>query len=90
MVMNPGMVVGDRVNWGVRMLERAEGVVVALRRCRVEEAFAEIVDAAKRHRVPTLELAAALVGLAEGVDVEGDAGWAARYEWSSLLQQPRR
>ncbi|SEH64914.1 ANTAR domain-containing protein [Mycolicibacterium rutilum] len=71
-------------------LERAEGVLIALRRCAAEEAFAEIVGAARRHRLPTAELATALVRLAAGDATDGDAGCAARYEWSSLLHQPSR
>ena len=42
-----------------RMLDRAEGVLIALRRCTTDAAFAEIVGASKRHRVPTLSIAAA-------------------------------
>lgn len=71
------------------MLDRAEGVLIALRRCTMEEAFDEIVRASKRHRVPTLSIAAALVALAQGSPFEGDATAAARYEWCSLLDQVR-
>jgi hypothetical protein len=71
-----------------RMLDRAEGVLVALRRCTIEEAFAEIVRASKRHRVPTLRIARALVTLAEDTAAETDpnADAAARHEWASLLE----
>lgn len=67
------------------MLDRAEGVLIASRRCSMDEAFEEIVRASKRHRVPTLSIAAALVGLAQNSPVEGDATAAARYEWGALL-----
>jgi AmiR/NasT family two-component response regulator len=46
-------------------MDRAAGVLVALRRCAVSEAFDEISDASKRHRVSPLGVARALVALAE-------------------------
>jgi AmiR/NasT family two-component response regulator len=69
------------------MLDRAEGVLVALRRCTVDAAFSEIVDASKRHRVPTLCIARALVALAQQAPLDDDATAAARYEWGSLLDE---
>jgi hypothetical protein len=68
-----------------RMLDRAEGVLIALRRCTTDAAFAEIVRASKRHRVPTLRIATALVAMAQGAPLDDDATAAARYEWGSLL-----
>ncbi|MBU3059953.1 ANTAR domain-containing protein [Nocardia sp. NEAU-G5] len=47
-----------------RMLDTAEGVLVALRRYSPADAFAEILDTAHQHRVPALGLARALVELA--------------------------
>jgi AmiR/NasT family two-component response regulator len=73
-----------------RMLDRAEGVLIALRRCTMEAAFEEIVSASKRHRVPTLCMAAALVALAQESPLDDDATAAARYEWGSLLEEVRR
>ena len=70
------------------MLDRAEGVLIAMRRCTTEAAFAEIVRASKRHRVPTLRIAAALVALVQGDPLDDDASAAARYEWGSLLELP--
>jgi hypothetical protein len=70
-----------------RMLDRAEGVLVALRRCSIRAAFNEIVDASKRHRVPTLGIARALVALAQGSPLDDDATAAARYEWGDLLDR---
>ena len=67
-----------------RMLDRAEGVLIALRRCTTDAAFAEIVGASQRHRVPTLSIAAALVALAQDSPFDDDAT-AARYEWGALL-----
>ena len=73
-----------------RMLDRAEGVLIALRRCTIDVAFEEIVNASRRHRVPTLSIAAALVALAQGTPLDNDAAGAARYEWTSLLEQVNR
>ncbi|OBH06178.1 hypothetical protein A5696_23580 [Mycobacterium sp. E2699] len=50
---------------GQRSLGAAEGVLVALRHCSLDEAFADIVQTAKRHSVAPLELADALVAIAE-------------------------
>ena len=68
-----------------RMLDRAEGVLIALRRCTTDAAFAEIVRASNRHRIPTLRLAAALVAMVQGATLDDDAMAAARYEWGTLL-----
>ena len=73
-----------------RTLDRAEGVLIAVRRCTTDAAFSEIVRASKRHRVPTLGLAAALVALAQNAQVHGDAATAARYEWGSLFEEAHR
>ena len=81
--------IADPVTADVRMLDRAEGVLVALRRCRIEVAFDEIVSASKRHRVPTLRIARALVALAADSPLDDDATAAARYEWGSLLEGAR-
>ncbi len=40
-------------------------MLVALRHCSLDEAFADIVQTAKRHSVAPLELADALVAIAE-------------------------
>ena len=50
---------------GQRSLGAAEGVLVALRHCSLDEAFIDIVQTAKRHSVAPLELADALVAIAE-------------------------
>jgi hypothetical protein len=76
------------MNDDARMLDRAEGVLIAMRRCTTEAAFAEIVRASKRHRVPTLRIAAALVALVQGDPLDNDASAAARYEWGSQLELP--
>jgi AmiR/NasT family two-component response regulator len=69
-----------------RMLDRAEGVLIALRHCNMDAAFGEIVSASRRHRVPTLSIAAALVALAQNSAGEGEAMSAARCEWGPLLE----
>jgi AmiR/NasT family two-component response regulator len=80
----------DLVRADRRMLDRAEGVLIALRRCTIDTAFDEIVRASKRHRVPTLSIAAALVALVQDSPWDDDATAAARYEWGSLLEQARQ
>ncbi len=86
--------VEDSTRTDARMLDRAEGILVALRRCTINAAFDEIVGASKRHRVPTLCIARALVALAENSEMpetpDDDATAAARYEWGSLLDTPAR
>ncbi|MDX1885179.1 ANTAR domain-containing protein [Mycolicibacterium sp. 120270] len=70
-------------------IDRAVGVLVALRRCGLDEASDELLDAAKRHRLPPLAVARALVALADQSDprTSDDAAIAAaRYEWGLLLQ----
>jgi hypothetical protein len=80
----------DPARADARMLDRAEGVLIALRRCSTDAAFQEIVRASKRHRVPTLAIAAALVALAQDSPLDNEATAAARYEWGSLLEEVRR
>ena len=71
---------------GARMLDRAEGVLVALRRCRVESAFDEIVGVSKQRLVPALGVARALVELAEGRTASDPVAAAvAREQWGDLL-----
>ena len=82
--------VDDPARAGARMLDRAAGVLIALRRCTTEAASGEIVRVSKRHRVPTLSLAAALVALAENSPVDDDATAAARYEWGVLFDEGDR
>jgi len=65
-------------------MDRAAGVLVAWRRCAVSEAFDEILDASKRHRVSPLGVARALVALAEHDGTP--AASAARYEWGNLME----
>ena len=73
---------------GVRVLDRAEGVLIGLRRCSSAAAFAELVDAAKRHQVSVFALANALVTMAsDGTTTlsPSPAAAAARAEWAKLL-----
>lgn len=80
----------DPASAAARMLDRAEGVLMAARRCTTDAAFEEIVEASKRHRVPALSIAAALVGLAQNSPLNDDATAAARYEWGSLFEGTKR
>lgn len=80
----------DRLQ-GRRMLDTAEGVLIALRRCPSEAAFDELVSTARKHGVPVFRMATALVCLAGG-DVpssapDSPAFSAAREEWSALLDE---
>jgi hypothetical protein len=74
---------------GARMLDRAEGILVGLRRYRAESAFNEIVGASQRHLVPALRVSRALVELAEGREPSDHAAAAAaREQWGDLLSMP--
>ena len=80
---------------GARILDTAEGVLVALRGCSLNQAFVEIVQTAKSHNVSTLSLADALVAIAQtqsSQDVKDAAFVAARATWGHLLDGtgPRR
>ena len=83
---------------GERILDTAEGVLVALRGCSLNQAFVEIVQTAKSHNVSTLSLADALVAIAQtqaSQDVDDAAFAAARATWGHLLDRtaptgPRR
>jgi hypothetical protein len=78
----------DRPAEGSRMFDRAEGVLVGIRRCTIDAAFEEIVGASQRHNVPAFQVACALVELAQGKDPgNDDAAAAAREEWSDLLSR---
>jgi hypothetical protein len=76
---------------GPRSLCAAQGVLVALRRCSLDEAFIDIVQTAKRHNVAPLGLADALVAIAEN-DVsrylDDDTMAAADHAWGALLSRP--
>jgi hypothetical protein len=81
----------ERMGKGARMLDRAVGVLVGLRRCTIDAAFEEIVAASQRHNVPALRVAEALVELAEGKDPhDADAAAVARTEWSGMLSEVTR
>ena len=73
---------------GARILDTAEGVLIALRGCSLNQAFVEIVQTAKAHNVSTVSLADALVALAQdqasqdGHDAAFDA---ARATWGHLF-----
>jgi len=67
-------------------LDRATGVLIALRRCTTEDASDELLAASKRHRVAPNAIARALVTLAEGNGRADDpAVHAVLYEWGTLM-----
>lgn len=73
---------------GARILDTAEGVLVALRRYRVDQAFVELMHTAKRHGVNPVSLADALVAVAEDQlcqDVEDAAAAVALATWGHLF-----
>jgi ANTAR domain len=77
---------------GARILDTAEGVLIALRGCSLNQAFVEIVQTAKAHNVSTLSLADALVALAQDqAPQDGDdaALVAARAAWGHLVDTTR-
>jgi hypothetical protein len=77
---------------GARILDTAEGVLIALRGCTLNQAFVEIVQTAKTHNVSTLSLADALVALAQNQpaqDADDAAFVAARAAWGHLFDRTR-
>ncbi len=75
-----------------RRLGTAEGVLVALLGCSLEEAFLDIVQTAKQHNVAPLRLADALVALAQDdreVDVAHETVELAQRVWGDLLSTTR-
>jgi hypothetical protein len=78
---------------GARILDTAEGVLLALRGCALNQAFVEIVQTAKSHNVSTLSLADALVAIAQTRSCHGidDAAFAvARATWGDLVDQTQQ
>lgn len=80
---------------GARILDTAEGVLITLRGCTLNEAFVEIAQTAKAHNVSTLGLADALVALAQdraSQDGKTQRLDAARTTWGQLfaVARPRR
>src|SRR6185312_14584240 len=77
---------------GARILDTAEGVLIALRGCTLNQAFVEIVQTAKAHNVSTVSLADALVALAQdqaSQDGQDAAFDAARATWGHLFAVAR-
>jgi hypothetical protein len=73
---------------GARILDTAEGVLVSLRRYRVDQAFVELMQTAKRHGVDPISLADALVAVAEGQlvkEIEHTARAVALATWGHLF-----
>lgn len=78
---------------GARILDTAEGVLVALRRYRLDRAFVEIMQTAKQHGLNPVSLADALVALAEdqlSTDVDDAAAAVALSTWGHLFSADNR
>jgi hypothetical protein len=80
---------------GARILDTAEGVLIALRGGSLNQAFTEIARTAKAYGVSTLSVADALVALAQrqgahnSREVEDAALRAARATWGHLFAHSR-
>ena len=76
---------------GARILDTAEGVLVTLRRYRVDQAFIELMQTAKRHNVNPVSLADALVAIAEdqlakdAKDIDDAAATVALATWGHMF-----
>ena len=93
--MNPNAETGPPTDnprrTGQRILGAAEGVLVALRHCSLDEAFIDIVQTAKRHNVAPMGLADALVAIAAHDvtrDLDDTVVAAVGQAWGALLGQP--
>jgi len=73
-----------------RMFDIAKGVLVGVRRCTVDEAFAELLACAEQHRVGVFALSRALVALRDRSEAvpDAEATMAARTAWGDLLLNP--
>lgn len=76
---------------GRRTLCAAEGVLVALSHCSLDDAFLDIIGTARRHNVAPLRLATALVSRVQG-DPGQETDEALRFAideaWGALLTKP--
>ena len=73
---------------GARILDTAEGILVTLRHYRVDQAFVELMQTAKQNGVNPVDLADALVAIAEGQfgkDIEDSAAAVALTTWGHLV-----
>ena len=84
--MDVGDAIVDPARKAAGTLERAEDVLVTLHRCTIDAAFNEIMSASRRHGLPTVSLARALVALFDDAASDDDAAAAAWYEWGSLVR----
>ncbi|MDY6869355.1 MAG: hypothetical protein SV966_01910 [Actinomycetota bacterium] len=78
---------------GARILDTAEGVIIALVRCNITQAFTAIVGTAKHHNVAPLSLADALVAIAQNHatdDLDPEAVRVAHQTWGRLLHHRPR
>jgi hypothetical protein len=73
---------------GARILDTAEGVLITLRGCSLNQVFVKSFRPRKAHNVSTLSLADALVALAQNQAPQDRQG-AARAAWGHLLDSAR-
>lgn len=72
------------------MLDTAEGVLITLRRYRLNDAFRDLMTTARNHNINPLALADALVALAENHGLNATDTTAmtiARQTWGPLLDR---
>ena len=77
-----------RAVWSdARMFDVAKGILVAVRRCGLDDALAELVGTAERHHTRVFALSRALVALAadDPGHADPDATAAARTAWGHLF-----
>lgn len=80
----------DRRRSADRILDTAEGVLITLRRYHLNQAFFELAQTARRHAIPPVSLADALVALAQQQpthDCEPRAVQIAQATWGALLDR---
>jgi hypothetical protein len=80
----------DRRRSADRILDTAEGVLITLRRYHLNQAFFELAQTARRHAIPPVSLADALVALAQRQpthDCEPRAVQIVQATWGPLLDR---
>ncbi len=83
----PGL--ADGAARGRRTLDRAEGILVALRGCSAEDAFVELFSAARDSHQRLSTITAALLDVASQRDAVSSAHDLVRERWGALLSAGR-
>jgi hypothetical protein len=90
--MNPNRASPDPRRGTERILDTAEGVLIALRRYDLTHAFIDLAETAQQYGLTPMRLADALVALAQSrhtEDCDQRAVDIARLRWGSLLDRNR-